>query len=198
MKNIEQLLVEINDFSRLQNLSRRELAERLNIPYETFRKWFLDSKGKKHPSAKYIKKMETFLESHIQIEAYWSELWIKILKWWETQHRYSTINLLADEIGWDVQSLGNYFQNKSMPPKLVVEKIAKTIGFQVSSSDLMIQETQRRTEKIKHLLLFLEEELRWFRDGSKQNRDIFRDMLDLNDIGYVSSLLTMLGDEDKF
>jgi hypothetical protein len=85
-----------------------------------------------------------------------------------------------------------------MPPKLVVEKIAKTIGFEVPNLDFLIQEAQRKTEKIKYLLLFLEEELRWFRDGSKEARDIFREKLDLGDIGYVSSLLTMLGDEDKF
>jgi len=44
--------------------------------------------------------------------------------------------------------------------------------------------------------VFLEE--KWFRDGSKEARDILREELDLSDIGYISSLLTMLGDEDKF
>ena len=60
-----------------------------------------------------------------------------------------------------------------------------------------MKEAQRRTEKVKYLLLSLEQELRWFRDGSKEARDTFRE-LDSYDIGYISSLLTMLGEEDKF
>ena len=197
-KPVEQLLKEIDNFSRNRNLSKKELAKKLNIPYETLRKWFQKGIGKKTPSPTSIEKLEKFLESHKEIETYWTELWIKILEWWETQHRYSTISELADEIGWDVQSLSNYLQNIEMPPKLVIEKIAKTIGFKISSLDTIIQETLRKTEKVKHLLLFLEEELRWFRDGSEKVRDIFRNELDINDIGYISSLLTMLCDEDKF
>lgn len=197
-RTVEQLLREIDDFSQTKNLSKREIAQRLNIPYETFRKWFQKGKGKKNPSSIYIEKIEKFLESQEKTEKYWKEIWMKILEWWKTQHRYSTVKALADEIGWDVQSLGNYFQNKDMPPRLVIEKIAKTIGFEISALDFIIQEAQRKTEKVKHLLLFLEEELRWFRDSSNEARDILRKELDLGDIGYISSLLTMLGDEDKF
>jgi len=197
-KPIEQLLIEIDDFSRTRNLSKREMAQKLNTPYETFRKWFQKGKGKKNPSPAYIKKMEKFLESRKETETYWKELWMKILEWWETQHRYSTVRELADEIGWDEQNLNTYFQSKDMPPKLVIEKIARTVGFEISTLDFILQEAQRKTEKIKHLLLFLEEELSWFRDGSKEARDIFREELDPYDVGYISSLLIMLGDEDKF
>lgn len=80
----------------------------------------------------------------------------------------------------------------------MVEKIAKTLGVETPALDSIFQEAQRRTEKVKHILLFLEEELRWFRDSSKETRDIFRKELNPADIGYISSLLTMLGDEDKF
>jgi transcriptional regulator with XRE-family HTH domain len=197
-KFVEQLLIEIDDFSRAKKLSKRGMSQKLNIPYSTFNKWFRKGKVKGNPSPAYIEKIEKFLESQKETDTYWKDLWIKILEWWETQHQYSTVRELADDIGWDVQNLNYYLQNKEMPPKLVVEKIVKTIGFEVPNLDFLIQEAQRKTEKIKYLLLFLEEELRWFRDGSKEARDIFREKLDLGDIGYVSSLLTMLGDEDKF
>lgn len=55
-----------------------------------------------------------------------------------------------------------------------------------------------RAEKIKYLLLLLEDELRWFRDNGPDAREMFRRELDPFDIGYVSSLLTMLTEEDKF
>jgi len=197
-KSVEQLLMGIDGFSRARKLSKRGMSQKLNIPYSTFKKWFQKSKVKRNPSPVYIEKIEKFLESQKETDTYWKDLWIKILKWWETQHQYSTVREFADEIGWDMQNLNYYLQNKEMPPKLVVEKIAKIIGFEIPTLDSIIQEAQRKTEKVKYILLFLEEELSWFRDGPKEVRDIFREKLDFGDIGYISSLLTMLSDEEKF
>ena len=63
---------------------------------------------------------------------------------------------------------------------------------------VQIKEARHRIEKIKYLLLLLEDELRWFRDNEPRARDEFRKELDASDIGYISSLLTMLTEEDKF
>jgi hypothetical protein len=197
-KSVEQLFVELDNLARSSNLSKRETAQKLNVPYETFRKWFQKGKGNKKLSPENIIKIEKFLELQKKSTSYRLDLWMKILKWWETQHQYSALGELAEEIGWDYQNLNRHFQNKEMPAKLVVEKIAKTIGFEIPISDFILQEAQQKTEKIKQFLLFLEEELRWFRDNSKETRAIFRENLDPGDIGYISSLLTMLGDEDKF
>jgi len=197
-KPVGQLLSEIDAFCRAKNISKAEIAQKLNIPYETFRKWFQKGKGRQNLSSLYIKKIETFIDSWKETDAYWRALWVKIVEWWGTQHRYSTIKDLADDIGWNEQNLSNYFQSKETPPKLVIEKIVKTIGFETPALDSVLQEAQRKAEKIKYLLLLLEDDLRWFRDESKEARDIFREKLDPNDIGYISSLLIMLGDEDKF
>lgn len=62
-KPVEQLLMEIDNFSRKSNLSKREMAQKLSINYEIFRKWFQRGKGRKNPSPIYIEKMEKFLES---------------------------------------------------------------------------------------------------------------------------------------
>jgi hypothetical protein len=61
-----------------------------------------------------------------------------------------------------------------------------------------IEEAKHRTEKVKYLLLLLEDELRWFRDNNPRAREEFRKELDAYDIGYISSLLSMLTEEDKF
>ena len=61
-----------------------------------------------------------------------------------------------------------------------------------------VEEARRRAEKIKYLLLLLEDELRWFKNGDVRIRDEYRKGLNGSDIGYVSSLLTMLTEEDKF
>jgi hypothetical protein len=61
-----------------------------------------------------------------------------------------------------------------------------------------VNESKRRAAKIRCLLLLLEDELRWFRDGSELERDVFRKQVDANDVGYLASLLTMMSDEDRF
>lgn len=62
----------------------------------------------------------------------------------------------------------------------------------------IILDASRHTEKVKWLLLLLEDELRWFKDGPSEGRDVLRKTLDPFDAGYVTSLLTMLQDEDAF
>jgi hypothetical protein len=57
---------------------------------------------------------------------------------------------------------------------------------------------ERSARKIKHLLLLLEDELRAFRDGPGEAREVVRAEMDPDDVGYISSLLNMLGDERKF
>lgn len=59
-------------------------------------------------------------------------------------------------------------------------------------------EAKRRVHRLRMLLLLLEDELRWFRDGQADRRAAYRAELDPYDIGYVSSLLSMLTDEEKF
>lgn len=188
-ESVEQLLKKIDYFFRTRKLSKREMAKKLNIPYSTFKKWFQKGKVKRSPSPTYIKKLEKFLESQKEVEEYRQEVWMKILEWWETQHRYSTVREFADEIGWDSQNLTKHLQNKERPPKLVIDKIARTVGFEIPALDFLVKEAQRKTERIKYLLLLLEDELRWFRDSSKEAREILREVLDLSDIGYISSLL---------
>ena len=61
-----------------------------------------------------------------------------------------------------------------------------------------VKEARHRIDKVKYLLLLLEDELRWFRDNEPRARDEFRKELDASDIGYISSLLAMLTEEDKF
>jgi hypothetical protein len=197
-KSTEQLLIEMASFSRTQNFSKKATAAKLGIPYGTLKKWFLTSSNRREPSRANVQKIEKFLDSLKETNTRWQELWVKILEWWKTQHRYSTVKEFADEIGWDSQSLAAHLQNGQMPSRLVIEKIAKIIGLETTSLDSILQEAEQKTEKIKYLLLLLEDELRWFRDGSGESRAVFRRSLDLNDVGYISSLLTMLGDEEKF
>lgn len=133
MVTIETVLSELDTYAKGLGISRKELANRLGIPYSTIKKWFQHGKGARKPSEANLTKIRTFLESKEMPEVY-----------------------------------------------------------------RQIEEARHRTEKIKYLLLLLEDELRWFRDGTTDAREILRRELDASDIGYISSLLTMLTEEDKF
>jgi transposase len=197
-KSSEQLLIEIENYSRTQNLLKKEVARRLDIPYSTFKKWFHKGKIKRIPSQMYLDKIQNFLESQRKREQYWEELWTKILKWWETQHRYSSVQEFANEIGWETKSLSYHIQNMEMPPRVILEKISKILGLGIPALDSNLQNPLSKAEKVKYLLILLEDELRWFRDTSEENRNVLRETLDFADVGYISSLLTMIADESRF
>lgn len=61
-----------------------------------------------------------------------------------------------------------------------------------------LKDAKEKVQKVKDLLLALEKELRFFRDGSESDRNILRRELDFADIGYISSLLSMMSQEDRF
>ena len=60
------------------------------------------------------------------------------------------------------------------------------------------REAKRRSQKIEWLLLLLEDELRWFREAQAEEREVLRKELNFKDVGYISSLLGMLGNEEMF
>ena len=85
------------------------------------------------------------------------------------------------------------------PTGTIIDKPALKAGIgDLPQKTVDIQDIIRKAEKVKRILLLLEDELRWFRDGDEFCRKIFRDNVDPDDAGYLSSLLIMLGDEGKF
>lgn len=131
----KELLSLLSAYANEQNLSTKELTEKIGISYHTVTKWwfFTQSKGARKPSESHLNKIRQFLENKERPEVY-----------------------------------------------------------------SRIKEAKHRTEKVKYLLLLLEDELKWFRDNGPSAREEFRKGLNASDIGYISSLLTMLTEEDKF
>jgi len=125
------------------------------------------------------------------------------LKVYAEEHSLSN-RKLAEEIGisYDTLRCWWFFTQKKRTRKPSEQHLNKVEDFLVSKESpavyQQIQEARRRAEKIKYLLLLLEDELRWFRDSSARVREEFRKELEASDIGYISSLLTMLTEEDKF
>ncbi len=143
------LLEQLRSYAAEHQLSRQELAARLEVPYNTVKHWL----GPR-PGAKLNRASEQRLQALLG----------------------GTLPLM-----------------KAAPRG---EQVLAAKGAQVDAR--LGAEAKRRAQKLKLLLLLLEDELRWFRDGRPESRAAYRADLDAYDIGYVSSLLSMLTDEEKF
>ena len=109
---------------------------------------------------------------------------------------------LADRLGIPHNTLRGWFKegkSRSNPSTANLTRIRSFLATR-ESPEIYLESgnAKRRAEKIKYILLLLEDELRWFRDATSDAREVFRNDLNPNDIGYISSLLTMLTDEDRF
>lgn len=109
---------------------------------------------------------------------------------------------LASRLGIPYGAVKHWFQQGKSARRPSEANLAKIKTFLESGEKpevyRHIEEARHRTEKIKYLLLLLEDELRWFRDNHPDAREVFRKELNAPDIGYISSLLAMLSEEDKF
>lgn len=73
------------------------------------------------------------------------------------------------------------------------------VHFERKEKDKMVGlTTEDRLIKLAGLFNELERELRYFRDGTKTDRKAYQKVFANGNLGYVTSLATMLTDEDKF
>ncbi len=195
-RDVADILAAVETLRRQKGLSRRQLSKTLDIPFNTFRAWF-QQKSSKTPSKANALKLKRFLDESIHAGGYWERLWETIREWWRIQHRYGSSRELAEEIGWNAEDLRSSLEDKLTPPRLVIERCADLLHLTTPPAALSA-EAKRKANRMKALLTILEEELAWFRDSPPEARETYRLELDPFDVGYVSSLLTMMFSEEKF
>lgn len=196
-QHVTDTLAAVESVRQRQGLSRHQLADRLGIPSETFRRWFHTS-APRLPSPAHLSRLESYVtKSRVEVSE-WNAVWEAIRNRWQTQHQYASASDLAREIGWDGDHLDKCLKGGGPPPRLVVERLAASLRIPTPTSPPSIEEAGRRSERLKALLTLLHDELAWFRDGPEEIRAVFRSQLDPFDVGYLSSLLAMLSDESKF
>lgn len=196
-ERVTKTLAAVENLRQRQGHSRHQLADRLGIPSETFRRWFHEI-APRLPSSAHLLRLESYVANSGGEVSQWDAVWEAILNWWQTQHQYASASDLAREIGWDSDHLAQFLKSGKSPPRLVVERLAGVLRIPTPTSPPPVGEARRRSERLKALLILLHEELAWFRDGPEEIRGVFRSELDPFDVGYLSSLLTMLSDESKF
>ena len=149
-------------------LSRHELSVRLGIPYNTFRKWYQE-RGAKSPSDAYLSRLAGFVQKDGHEETRQGKTWADIQAWWRTQHKYPSIEALAEEVGWTVQGLRACLEGDAVPPRLAAEKVAQLLRWELPVA-ARLEEAKRRCDRLKSVLTILADELAWFRDGQLQEQ----------------------------
>lgn len=196
-EQVIETLAAVETVRQRHGLSRNQLADKLGIHVDTFRRWFHKT-SPRLPSGTHLSRLQSYV-AHARGElSEWNAVWEAIRVWWQGQHRYASASELAQEIGWDSEPLDQCLKGGTPPPRLVMERLAETLRIPTPALPPQVGEAKRRSERLKVLLILLHEELAWFRDGPEAVREVFRSELDSFDVGYLSSLLAMLSDEGTF
>lgn len=144
-----EVVKKLDDFAKLNKLTRAELAQKLGIPVTTVKHWFGLSEHRTDPSPAIQERIKTLVD----------------------------------------QSSSRVVQ---APTNGEAEQ--KRRALRIGESEAL-----HRARKIRMLLILLEDELRWFQpDERRSDREVFREQLNAFDIGYISSLLSMLTEEEKY
>jgi len=67
METLEIILSELDTYAKQLGISRRRLANRLEIPYNTIKHWFQHGKGARKPSEANLIKITSFLKSRDEV-----------------------------------------------------------------------------------------------------------------------------------
>jgi len=176
------------------------------------------------PSAEAIKKVRHPV-TKIVIDAQTKrQLAIDLRMWFQNQSKWKTYDDMAKDIGINIKTLGNYFQGRYFPTGENLVKLRETINLPILSQsfgggpkvgvkikpkeEIRVKEVtpvsrpqklaQEKATIIKNILYSLNEELKFFKKGTADDRKIFKDTIPGKDVGYIIALLKALYDEDTF
>ena len=120
---------------------------------------------------------------------------------------YFTIAQLAKAVGLSRQTIGDYFYARHKPTQKTWEFLISLFSNKKIEDKKQIQEytaggvevsiALSSAQKLKALLFLIEDELKYFKNSSKDDRNILKEMVPGPTIGYITSLLSALYDEDQ-
>lgn len=132
---------------------------------------------------------------------------IELKKWLQSQTRFKTIRELEQPTGIPYSSLKDYFAGKASPPGERRRRLAEVTRIPIlepwmrAPDPAQSRPTSQPTASaesvgigVRHLMAALEP----FRKGSAEDRAVLRKTVSARDVGYLTSLLKAMYDEDQF
>ena len=133
---------------------------------------------------------------------------IDLKKWLRSQGRYKTVKDLQAPTGIPYESLKDYFQGRSVPSGERLEKLAALTALPslvalspTRSAQPSKATTSSRKEMAQSVFTTIHRllnELNFFKRGTPADRAILRQIVPARDIGYLTTLLKAMYDEDQF
>jgi len=192
----DEILIALLRVAEENKWDKRQLANALGIPMDSVRKWFSPHSSRR-PAGENLRRVREFLGGPCTQKAPVALLWDQVVSWWTEQHRFPTVDALAEAIGWTSTALLECLQGKASPPRLVVERVAFEAGLRKPDA-LGAAELRRRVRRLHRLLELLGDDLGWFRDANVEGRNLLRASLNFKDVGYYATLLMSLAEEEHF
>lgn len=118
--------------------------------------------------------------------------------------KYKYQSEIAKVTGINEKTIGDYFTARHKPPQekwnllrsVLFEKVEK-VKPERKIKTQQINEAKHSAEKIKSIVFLLKDELEYFKESSPEVREILKEYIPGPTIGYISSLLTALYDENQ-
>lgn len=132
---------------------------------------------------------------------------IQLKQWLRSQGRYRTVRELEGPTGIPYSSLKDYFSGRAVPTGERRERLAaltgaptllvKPLGGSGSPAVKSVSGEQAARDLLMTLHRLLNE-LHYFKRGTPADRATFRRLVPARDVGYVTTLLKAMYDEDQF
>ena len=122
---------------------------------------------------------------------------ILLQSWFISQTTWKNYQEIAKATDLDSSDVRKFFIGEKKVGKHSLEKLSRIIDFDEQRK----MEEGRAEEKVKivkNLLYILNEELEFFKRGTKIQRELFRKSISAPDAGYMMALIRTLLEEDRF
>ena len=122
--------------------------------------------------------------------------------------RFRTIREVADAASENYSTVKHYFEARYLPGRERWAKIASVLLPEIGATESVPKKrssgppseglSAARAAEVLRVLRRLAQVLEFFKTGSPTDRDLLRRMVPGTDVGYITSLLRALYDEDRF
>jgi hypothetical protein len=133
---------------------------------------------------------------------------IELRKWMRSQNRYKTVAELQAPTGIPYSSLKDYFRGKAAPHGDRLQRLAAITGIpsllalspkgSIAAGVASQSSTRESADRVLMAIHQLVQELDFFKRGTATDRAVLRHVVPARDVGYATTLLKAMYDEDQF
>ena len=122
---------------------------------------------------------------------------ILLQSWFASQTDFKNYGDIAKSTDLDPSDVRKFFIGEKKVGKHSFQKLSRIIDFDAQKK---IEESrgEEKVKMVKNLLYALNEELEFFKSGTKIQRELFRKSICAPDVGYMMALIRTLLEEDQF